>query len=97
MRFYTSSAKKRVCENPRLIVENDCDEMFCEKITTFLLLNTTLVDLTLRAKGTDENGRWLQDLFYALRINSSLKSLDVDTFHLTDELVCEETSGRARE
>jgi hypothetical protein len=35
-----------------------------------------------------ELGRWLLPLFVAMRINTSLKSLDVDTFHLTDELVC---------
>jgi hypothetical protein len=63
-------------------------ELFCEGITTVLLVNTTLEDLTLRNKWTDDGGRWLQPLFAAMRINSSVKSLDVDKFRLTDELVC---------
>jgi hypothetical protein len=47
------------------------------------------VDLTLRtSEGVQRGGRWLQPLFAAMRINSSLKRLDVDSFHLTDELVC---------
>jgi hypothetical protein len=67
---------------------NDFHELFCEGISSVLLVNTTLEDLTLRNKGTDVGGRWLQALFAAMRINSSLKSLDVDKFRLTDELVC---------
>jgi hypothetical protein len=63
-------------------------ELFYEGITSVILVNTTLVDLTLRTVGTGGGGRWLQPLFAAMRINSSLKSLNVDTFHLTDEIVC---------
>jgi hypothetical protein len=67
---------------------NDFHELFCEGITTVLLVNKTLEDLTLRNQWTEDGGRWLQPLFAAMRINSSLKSLDVDKFRLTDELVC---------
>jgi hypothetical protein len=67
---------------------NDFHELFYEGITSVLLVNTTLVDLTLRTEGVEDGGRWLQPLFTAMRINSSLKSLDVDTFHLADNVVC---------
>jgi hypothetical protein len=77
------------------LVGNIFDELlFCEGVTTALLVNTTLVNLVLRTKRSErlvqpeEDGMWLQPLFIAVRINTSLKSLDVDTFHLTDELVC---------
>jgi hypothetical protein len=70
------------------LIRNDFHEMFYEGITTILLVNTTLVDLTLRTRTTKEGERLLQPWFVAMRINSSLKSLDVDSFHLTDELVC---------
>jgi hypothetical protein len=70
------------------LVGNYFHELFYEGITTVLLVNTTLVDLTLRAEWAEDGGRWLQPLLAAMRINSSLKSLDVDTFHLTNELVC---------
>jgi hypothetical protein len=66
---------------------NDLDshEMFYERITTLLLVNEILVNLSLRTEGEEEVGRWLQPLFVAMQINSSLKSLDVDAFHLTNE------------
>jgi hypothetical protein len=72
------------------LVGNDFRGLFCDGISTTLLVNTTLVDLTLLVEwtGQEEGGRWLQSLFIAVRINTSLKSLAVDTFHLTDELVC---------
>jgi hypothetical protein len=46
------------------------------------------VELTLCTEATEEGGRWLQPFFVAMRINTSLKRLDVNGFHLTDELVC---------
>jgi hypothetical protein len=67
---------------------NAFDELFCPVIASILLVNTTLVDLTIRTEATKEGGRWLQNLFVAMRINASLKRLDVNDFHLTDELVC---------
>jgi hypothetical protein len=67
---------------------NNFSGLFCDGITTALLVNTTLEDLTLRTDWEREDVRWLQPLFAAMRINTSLKSLDVDTFHLTDQLVC---------
>jgi hypothetical protein len=72
------------------LVGNDFRGLFCDGISTTLLVNTTLVELTLLVKGTGQEGggRWLQSLFIAMRINKSLKSLAVDTFDLTDELVC---------
>jgi hypothetical protein len=75
------------------IVDNDFNRnldlngLFCDGMTTALLVNTTLVDLTLRMPPL-ERGRWLQPLFVTMRINTSLTSLDVNDFHLTDELVC---------
>jgi hypothetical protein len=63
--------------------------LFCDGITSALLVNTTLLDLTMKVElGSEEPGRWLQPLFTAMRVNASLKSLDVNDFHLTDELVC---------
>jgi hypothetical protein len=50
-------------------------------------VNSTLVDLTLRVL-SDGGGSWLEPLFGVMRINSSLKSLNVNDLHLTDELVC---------
>jgi hypothetical protein len=72
------------------LVGNEFRGLFCDGISTTLLVNTTLVDLTLLVKGTGQEGggRWLQSLFIAMRINTSLKSLAVDAFHLADELVC---------
>jgi hypothetical protein len=67
------------------------NNLLCDGMTSILLVNTTLVDLTLRENlrvPAPERGGWLLPLFVAMRINTSLKSLDVDTFHLTDELVC---------
>jgi hypothetical protein len=69
------------------LVGNDFDGQFSDGITIALLINTTLVDLTLRVP-SQEGGRWLQPLFVAMRINTTLKSLDVNEFHLTDDLVC---------
>jgi hypothetical protein len=63
--------------------------LFFDGITTALLVNTSLVDLTLRTEATREDRRRLQPLFAAMRINTSLRSLVVDNFRLTDELVCE--------
>jgi hypothetical protein len=72
------------------LVGNDFDEQFYEGITFVVLVNTTLVDLTLHSRGVvlEDGGRWLQPLFVAMQVNKSLKRLDVDTFHLTDESVC---------
>jgi hypothetical protein len=70
------------------VIGNDFDELFIPMITSALLVNTTLVDLTLRTEAVEEGGRWLQNLFVAMRINTSLKCLDVNDFHFTDELVC---------
>jgi hypothetical protein len=72
------------------LYRNQFNKLFCDGMTAALLVNTTLVDLTLRTEGADIDSRcrWLQPFFVAMRINTSLKSLDVDSFHLTDELVC---------
>jgi hypothetical protein len=74
--------------NTLSIVGNDFfNGLFCDGITTALVVNTTLIKLRLRVP-SEEGGRWLQPLFGVMRINTSLKSLDVNDFHLTDELVC---------
>jgi hypothetical protein len=70
------------------LVGNDLDELFCSLIASILLVNTTLVELTLRTEATEQGGTWLQNLFVAMRTNASLKSLDVNDLNLTDELVC---------
>jgi hypothetical protein len=69
-------------------LRNGFNGLFYDGMTTALLVNTTLVDLTLRVPSSLERGRWLQPLFAAMRVNVSLKSLDVNDLHLTDELVC---------
>jgi hypothetical protein len=66
---------------------NNFHELFCEGITTVLLVNTTLLELTLRMR-PQEGGRWLQPLFVAMAIKTSLKSLDVNDLDLADELAC---------
>jgi hypothetical protein len=70
------------------LVGNDFDELFCSSIASILLVNTILVDLTLHTDATEQGGRWLQSLFVAMRTNVSLKRLDVNDLHLTDEVVC---------
>jgi hypothetical protein len=78
------------------IADNDFDRLgrygfnglFCDGMATALLVNTTLVDLTLRVPSL-EGDRWLQPLFISMRINTSLKSLHVNYFRFTDESVCE--------
>jgi hypothetical protein len=69
------------------LVDNDFNELFCDGITTVLVVNTTLVDLTLQVP-SQERGRWLQPLFGVMRVSSSLKSLQVNDLHLTDKSVC---------
>jgi hypothetical protein len=65
-------------------VENDFDELFSSSVR---LVNTNLVDLTPRTEGT-EDGTCLQPSSVAMRINTSHESIDVNDFHLTDELLC---------
>jgi hypothetical protein len=67
---------------------NDFDELFCSLIASILLVNTTLVDLILHPDVTEQGGRWLQNLFVAMRINTSLKKLSINGFIVTDEVVC---------
>jgi hypothetical protein len=69
------------------LVGNKFNGLLCDGITSALLVNTTLVDLTLQVR-PQEGGRWLRPLFVAMRINITLKSLNVNEFHLTDDLVC---------
>jgi hypothetical protein len=80
--------QRNLCMKTLSVVGNDMIGMAREGITTVLLVNKTLENLTMRIEGTKEAGRWLEPMFVALQINSSLKFLDVDTLHLTDELVC---------
>jgi hypothetical protein len=70
------------------LVCNDFDELFCSLIASILLVNTTLEDLTLHTDVTEQGGRWLQNLFVAMRINTSLKNLNINGFNVTDEVVC---------
>ena len=90
IRALVQALQRNVLVKTLSLVGNDFNELFCEGITTVLLVNTTLEGLTLskRTDGIEDGGRWLQPLFVAMRINTSLKSLDVDTFHLTDGFVC---------
>jgi hypothetical protein len=67
--------------------ENTFHDLFYEGITTVLVVNTSLEDLNLDVR-PQEGSSWLQTLFMAMRTNTSLKTLDVNGFHLTDELVC---------
>jgi hypothetical protein len=69
------------------LIGNDFDGLLCDGVTTALLVNTTLVDLTLHVR-PQYGGRWLQPLFVAMRINTSIESLDVNGFRFTDKFVC---------
>jgi hypothetical protein len=59
--------------------------LFFSSMTSALLVNSTLLELILQIV---EGGMWLRPLFVAVRINTSLKSLDVNDVDFTDELVC---------
>jgi hypothetical protein len=71
------------------LVDNEFDESVYDALTSVLLVNTTLPDLTLH---TPWNPRirctWLQPFFVALRMNTSLKKLDVSYVSMSDELAC---------
>jgi Ran GTPase-activating protein (RanGAP) involved in mRNA processing and transport len=88
IRMLVQALKRNMSVKTLSLVGNSFDELFYEGITMVLLVNTTLVDLTLQSECGEENGGWLQPLFIAMQVNKSLKSLEVDTFDLTDESVC---------
>jgi hypothetical protein len=73
------------------LIDDGIDGSVREALTSVLLVNTTLTELTVcgnplghpRARFT-----WLQPFFVALRMNSSLKKVDVDCMSMSDELEC---------
>jgi hypothetical protein len=71
------------------VIRNDFGEVLFSLITSALLFNTSLLDLAIQNEEGEKGGRWLRLLFVTMRINTSLKSLEVNDFYLTDELVCE--------
>jgi hypothetical protein len=70
------------------LVGNDFDSLFYEAMAAILLTNTTLKDLTLQITPALQFAKaWLQPLFVAMRINTSLKSVNVNDFRLSDASV----------
>jgi hypothetical protein len=66
--------------------ETEFDDIVCDSLASLLLVNTTLTELSV---GIDRSRAvWLQPFLVALRINTSLKKLDVIPFSLSDESVC---------
>jgi hypothetical protein len=65
------------------------DEIVCDALASLLLVNTTLTDLTVHLPRLGRfSRRWLHPFLAALRINTSVKKLDVNHFSLSDESVC---------
>jgi hypothetical protein len=77
-----------------IVFEDEFDESASGALTSVLLGNKTLMDLTVRLRvqvGSMQfhhnRGTWLQSFFVAMRMNTSLKKLNVSYVCLTDELV----------
>jgi hypothetical protein len=69
-----------------ILVDTEHDDGICDALTSLLLLNTTLTDLKVSTSHLRRT--WLHPFSVALRINTSLKKLDVEDLSLSDELVC---------
>jgi hypothetical protein len=69
------------------LVHSEFDDGIYDALTTVLLGNTTLTDLIVRRHG-NRRSSWLHPFFGALRMNTSLKTLDVGFLSLSDEFVC---------
>jgi hypothetical protein len=67
---------------------NELDDGIFDALTSVLLVNTTLVELAVHPARQFGSIAWLYPFFVALRINTSLKNLDVKYLSLSDELVC---------
>jgi hypothetical protein len=68
---------------------NELDDGICDTLASVLLVNTTLTDLTVHTpRQFRSSSTWLHAFFVALRMNTSLKKLDVNYLPLSDELVC---------
>jgi hypothetical protein len=90
--------RKSTLETLRFNFQEQCDEGFCNALASALPINTTLTDLTvhtpcyLAGQSLLEDTRvrvpWLQPFFVALRMNTSLKKVDVDYMSMSDELEC---------
>jgi hypothetical protein len=61
------------------------DQSFFDVLTSLLLVNNTLTDL--KVSTSPMHRTWLHPFFVALRMNTSLKKVDVNYLHLSDELV----------
>jgi hypothetical protein len=79
----------------KLAFLNEYDESACGALTSVLLVNTTLMDLTVRVLTHTTPptlrivvGTWLHPFLVVLQMNTTLKKLNVGPVSLTDELVC---------
>jgi hypothetical protein len=78
----------------QLLFDDGYDSGACGALTSVLLVNTTLMDLTvhIRVYSTPSirriDGTWLHPFFVVLQMNTSLKKLNVGYVSLSDELVC---------
>jgi hypothetical protein len=72
---------------------NEIDDGIRDALTSVLRVNTTLTDLTLYIPRQFGSSTWLQAFFVAVRMNTSLKKLNVDCLPLSDELGCEALRG----
>jgi hypothetical protein len=70
------------------LVRNELDDGMRDALTSLLLVNTTLTDLSALAPWQLGSSAWMHSFFVALRINTSLKKLDVGDLSLSDEFVC---------
>jgi hypothetical protein len=64
------------------LVHNEFDESVRDALTSALIVNTSLTSLTV-------HDSQLHPFFVALRMNTSLKKVDVSYLSLSDELTCE--------
>jgi hypothetical protein len=81
-----SLQRNTTLKTPSLICNEDHDGNY-DALTTVLLVNTTLTDLSTVRRYESSRSTWLHPFFVALRINTSLKKLDVSFLSLADELV----------
>jgi hypothetical protein len=70
------------------LVLNELDDGICDALTPILRVNTTLTVLRVLAPWQFGSTAWLRPFFDALRMNTSLKRLDVSYLFLLDELAC---------
>jgi hypothetical protein len=70
------------------LVDNELDDGICDALASFILVNTTLTELTVRTPYQFGSITWLHPFFVALRMSTSLKRLNVSYLELSYEPVC---------